>query len=100
MDEFRRRAEAFGAEFVDLSTVEFTPELLRCIPAQLARTYRVLPVSTSGRRLAIVMSDPSDLDALDGLGSALDRELELSVADETQIVSFIERFYGNDKPFA
>ena len=96
MDIFRRRAAAFGAEFVDLATVRFTPDLLRCIPAVLARRYRVLPVAESGSCLAIVTADPADLPALDSLHSALAREIELRVADESQIDSFIEQLYGDD----
>ena len=100
MDKFKRRAAELGAEFVDLATVQFTPSLLRCVPADLARRYRVLPVAESGRCLAIVTSDPADLPALDGLHSALAREIELRVADESQIDSFIKRLYGDDKSVA
>ena len=96
MDMARRRAAEFGAEFVDLTTVQFTPRLLRRIPAELARKYRALAVADSGRCLAVVVSDPSDLDAVDGLGSALGREIELRVADESQIDSFIAQLYGDD----
>src|ERR1051325_6570481 len=96
MDIFRRRAAEFGAEFVDLATVRFTPDLLRCLPAELARKYRVLPVAESGGCLAIVTSDPSDLPAVDGLHSALAREIELRVADESQIDLFIKQLYGDD----
>jgi hypothetical protein len=38
--------------------------------------------------------------AVDGLRSALDRDIELRVADEAQINSFIERYYGDDKSAA
>jgi len=100
MDKFRRRAEHFGTEVVDLATVQFTPSLLRCIPRELARKYRALPVAESDRRITIAISDPADLDALDGLCSALDREIELCVADESQIDSFIEQLYGDDEPAA
>src|SRR2546429_268183 len=100
MDIFRRRAAEFGPEFVDLATVQFTHDLLRCIPAELVRKYRALPVSESGRYLAVVVSDPSDLPVVDGLCSALDKEIELRVADQSQIDSFIERFYGDDIPAA
>jgi type IV pilus assembly protein PilB len=100
MDKYERRAAEFGAEFVDLATIRFTPGLLRCIPAELARKYRVLPVSVSGHGIAIVMSDPSDLSAVDGLRSALDRDIELRIADESQLDAFIERFYGDDKSAA
>jgi MSHA biogenesis protein MshE len=96
MNNFRRRASEFGAEFVDLATVQFTPSLLHCIPTVLVRRYRVLPVSESGRRITVAVSDPADLSTVDSLCSALDREIELCVADESQIDSFIGELYGDD----
>jgi type IV pilus assembly protein PilB len=98
MDLFRRRAAEFGAEFVDLATVPFTPDLLSRIPAGLARKFRVLPVAQSDHAIAIVTADPADLDTLHGLHSALGRDIEVRVADRAQINSFIEQFYGDDKP--
>jgi len=96
MDLFRHRAAEFGAEFVDLETVQFKPSLLQCVPAAVARRYRALPVSESSRCLVVVVSDPSDLPAVNGLHSALDKELELRVADKAQIDSFIQSLYGDD----
>jgi hypothetical protein len=100
MDEFRRRAAEFGAEFIDLATVQFTSSLLHCIPPALARRYRVLPVSESSRRITVAVSDPADLSVVDSLCSALGREIELCVADESQIDSFIGKLYGDDPPTA
>jgi len=57
------RAAHFGAEEVDLRNVEFTPELLACVPAESARRYRVLPVSNSAGVLRLALADPSDLEA-------------------------------------
>jgi type IV pilus assembly protein PilB len=100
MSDFHHRAAEFGAEFVDLATVSFSSGLLRCIPADLVRKHHVLPVAEVGSHIAIATSDPADLVALDDLHSVLDREIELRVADKAQINSFIERFYGDDKPSA
>ena len=86
----------FGAEFVDLTKVNFTPGLLRCIPAELARKYRVLPVAEKGNDLVIVTADPSDLNAIDQLHFRLNRLLEIQIADKDQIDSFIGRLYGDD----
>ena len=87
------RAEHFGAEEVDLRKVVFTPELLACVPAELARRYRVLPVGASGRDLRIAIADPSDLDAIDAVHDVVQRDVELVVAEESQIEEFITRFY-------
>ncbi len=90
------RAAHFGADEVDLGQVPFTPELLACVPAEFARRYRVVPVLCSPGKLRVAMADPSDLDAIDSLHRLLRRELELCVAEESQLKEFIERLYGRE----
>ena len=41
---YRIVADALGTEVVDLDTVEFTPKILREIPAGLARLHCALPI--------------------------------------------------------
>lgn len=100
METARRRAILFGAQFVDLALVRFTPDLLRCVPAELARAHRVLPVSKTQTTLAIAIADPSVVDALDSLAQSLGGEIEWRVADEEQLRSFVERLYGSDTAVA
>ncbi len=100
MDKYQQIAAQFGADFVDLRQVRFTPEILPCLPADLARIHRAMPISFSGNRLVIAMSDPSDLKALDCLHSALGKELEIRVADQSQLDTFIRQFYGDDNSFS
>jgi hypothetical protein len=90
------RAAHFGADEVDLRNISFTPELLACVPAGAARRYRVLPVSSSPSKLRLALADPSDLDAIDSLQHLLRRDLELCVAEASQLDEFIERFYGRE----
>ena len=90
------RAMHFGAEEVDLRNVLFTAELLACVPAELAQRYRVLPVFNSPRMLRLALADPSDLDAIDSLHHLLQRDLELCVAEATQLDEFIERLYHSE----
>ena len=88
------RAAHFGAEEIDLRNVLFTPELLACVPAHLAKRYRVLPVSDSASVLRLATADPSDLDAFDSLTHLLQKSLELCVAESGQLDEFIGRLYG------
>jgi len=87
------RAEHFGADEVDLRTVDFTPDLLASIPVQFVRRHRVLPVSSSPSALWISMADPSDLEVIDTLHQSVQRELVLCVSEASQIDEFIERLY-------
>ena len=90
------RAEHFGADEVDLGQVSFTPELLGCVTAEVARHFRFLPVFNSPENLKVALSDPSDLDAVDSLQQWLNRDLELCVAEASQLSEFIDRLYGRE----
>ncbi len=88
------RAREFGAEEVDLKNVDFTEKLVACIPAQLARRCRVLPIVDGPDKLKVAVADPSDLESIDLLHSSIHRHIELCVADERQLDEFIGRFYS------
>jgi hypothetical protein len=46
--------------------------------------------------LRLALADPSDLDAIDSLQHLLGRDLELCVAEASQIDEFIQRLYGRE----
>jgi hypothetical protein len=46
--------------------------------------------------LRLALANPSNLDAIDFLHSALQRDLELCVADAAQLEEFIERLYRSE----
>lgn len=85
----------FGAEHIDLSQVQFTPELLGCIPAEMVRRYRIIPVHLNDGKIGIATADPSDLNTIDTLAHFLNREVEILVTDKLQLNTFIDRFYGH-----
>jgi hypothetical protein len=87
----------FGSERIDLSTVNFTPELLQCIPGHVARRYRALPIYETSDCLGIASAGPPELDTVDSLPHILKRSLEFRAADEGQLGVFLERLYGSSE---
>ena len=86
--------EYFGAEKIDLAHVRFTPELLSSIPAEVARSYRVLPIHDEPPfPLRVAFADPIDLEAVEKTHFLLKRDLELRIADPQQVDEFIEQLY-------
>jgi hypothetical protein len=86
----------FHAELVNLAEVNFTPELLRCIPPDVARKYRVLPILDRRDCLAIALGDPEDFNTLDALAHILQKpELEVRVANRPQLDKIIQNLYGD-----
>ncbi len=87
----------FGAKCINLSQIEFTSELVCCIPAKMARELRAIPVYQNENRTGIAVADPSNLNTTDTLVHFLNREIELLVADKYQIDAFLERLYGENE---
>ncbi len=85
----------FYGDKIDLSTFDFTPELLRSIPAEFALHYRALPVFQTGTgALGVALANPGDLDTVDSLTHLLHRDIEPRPADELQLGVFLQRLYG------
>ena len=84
-----------GGESIDLSTVNFTPGLLRCIPRHLALKYRALPIFEAKDCLGVATDGPPDLDVVDALTHVLQRELTFRTASGAQLDAFLQNLYGS-----
>ena len=89
-------AEALGVDFVDLAETEIAPEILRLIPAGLARLHQALPVALYNNTISIALRDPLDLRAAEDLRFALGRDLHVVVAPTGQVEDRLKRYYGVD----
>ncbi len=89
------KATYFGVEAVTLSELKIGDEVINLIPRHMAKRFNAVPVGQSDSGAVIVaLADPSDIDLVDGLRHALNREIELRVTSAQDIDSSIERFYG------
>ena len=89
-------ADALGTDFVHLSDDEIAPEILRLIPAGLARLHQALPIAAHGNTLTVALLDPLDLRAAEDLRFALGKDVQVVVAASGQIEDRINRYYGTD----
>jgi len=89
-------ADGLGADYVDLSTGEIAPEILRLIPSGLARLHGALPVGISGNSLRVALVDPLDLHAAEDLRFALGKDIQVIVSPAEQIEDRIKQYYGSD----
>src|SRR5437764_1159056 len=99
MDEsgfYHTMAEGIGAEFIDLNDREIGPEVVKIVPAGLARLHRALPVELVDRTLRVALADPLEPSTAEDLRFALGRDIEVVVAPVEQIEDRIKIFYGSD----
>ena len=93
-DVAQAKAAHFGAEVVNLSDLKLTDEIIGLMRREIARKYRVVPVSRSDNTVTVAISDPSDLDTIDSLHHLLHANIELKVASEEDIEAALGKYYG------
>src|SRR6267143_617733 len=89
-------ADALGTDFIDLSETEIAPEILRLIPAGLARLHQALPIAAHDNTLSVALLDPLDLRAAEDLRFALGKDVHVVVAPTGQVEDRIKLYYGAD----
>lgn len=64
----------YEKEYLELDRLEIKSSITGLLPYDIARRYHALPISRDGKKITVVMADPSDLEAknviLDSLGSS------------------------------
>ena len=93
-------AGVLGYESVDLSKVLIDSDIVKRVPREVARRYRVLALTLDapGRQLAVATTDPFNVVAMDQVRALFDPGVEIRavLAGEVEIDKAIERFYGHE----
>lgn len=70
------------------------PQLLKLVPEQLIRKYKLFPVNKKGNRLYVAMANPLNVVAIDDLRLITGMDIEPVAASEKDINSLIEKHFG------
>jgi type IV pilus assembly protein PilB len=89
-------ANHMGATVVSVRDREFAPDLLKTIPANVARMYQCVPVGAENGTVQIALADPLDPARADEIQFAIKREVQVVVADPAEIRKAIDRLYGTE----
>ncbi|HOG52224.1 MAG TPA: hypothetical protein PKY10_16670, partial [Lentisphaeria bacterium] len=89
-------ASEYGMDTYDFDSAEkkVPQEVVDILPPDVARRYRMMPVSITGGILRMAMSDPADLESLDSIRYLLKMDVEGVVAPKRQIEQAINYYYG------
>jgi type IV pilus assembly protein PilB len=92
-------ARQYRMPAVDLSRFEPDEQVLKLIPAEVARKNQVLPLRRDGRLLTVAMADPSDLGLLQDLKFITRFDVVPVVTGEFTLQALVERCYEQaDQP--
>jgi type IV pilus assembly protein PilB len=95
-DLYQMIAQTLQTDVVEVSTMEFPPDLLSLIPPQTARLQGALPLDFDGNVLRVAVVNPLDPNVVDNLRFATQKDIAIYVAPAAQIYTMIERFYGSE----
>ncbi|MGA2179196.1 MAG: GspE/PulE family protein [Verrucomicrobiota bacterium] len=90
-------ASNLGTEVVSLRDHELSPDLLKTIPANVARMYHCVPVALNNGMLQVALADPLDPAHADEVGFASKRDVQVVVANPAEIEKAVERYYGQEE---
>jgi len=88
------KAAHFGYEVVNLTELRLDDEIISAIPRNVAKRYKAIPIFKHGHSITVALSDPADVDAIDGLTHSLRAEIVVSIASPEEIEAALAKYYG------
>jgi len=95
-DEIARNlSRQLGYPYIDLDQFEVYPEVMKLIPAEVARKYLVMPIHRIRNFLTVSMADPTDLEIMEDIRFRTGLNVQPVIATETSIINAINKYYGS-----
>jgi type IV pilus assembly protein PilB len=93
----RALAARYGLEYVDVASFAPDPEILKSVPVELMFRYEFLPYRREGKRLVLVMADPTDIPVVDELSLILQTPVQPAVGTPSAIQEALKRSQGTQR---
>src|ERR1700756_1104353 len=81
-------------DWIDISTMIISPQIINQIRGEDARRFKVIPVAFGETGLVVAVGNPLDIDTMDSLSFLLQRELELVCTSPRKISEALIKYYG------
>ena len=78
---------------VIIENLNLDPAVVKLVPQEMARSYKVIPVYERDNVLTVAMADPSNLRTLDHIKFKTGRDVEPMLATEKEILAALDRVY-------
>ena len=79
----------------DKAKTRIPAEIIQQMPGDIAKRYRMVPISLNNGILRVALSDPTDLESIDSVRYLLKMEIEGVIASRQQIDSAINTYYNS-----
>ena len=92
-------ADQFGLKYCHVNADAIDTQIVKEIPADIAKKYGVVPVVADSDSITVALSDPMGYDAIDSLRYVLNgREVEAVISPKSEIAAAMAKLYLADEP--
>jgi type IV pilus assembly protein PilB len=85
----------YNVPAADMNSIEPDPACIKLLPGDVATKFMALPIKRNGRKLIVVMANPSNIFAIDDIKFITGYDVEPWVASETAVKKGIDRHYDS-----
>jgi len=89
------RALQVDIPYISLSGLDIDPDIVKLVPEKIARDFRLVSVSQSNGRVALAMTNPLDVEAIDRIRRLTQKRVEPLLASELRISQVLDNVYGS-----
>ena len=84
-----------GMEYVNLNDIDIPPDVVEKVPAQMAKTYRIVPLEYDKERneLKVVLDKPDNFRATDDLSTLMGFKVTAKITDPPALESALTKYY-------
>jgi type IV pilus assembly protein PilB len=93
-DVLRAHAEQLGIAFLELDKTSIDEDVAKAIPQSVVQRYNAVPISRTGNRLTVAMSDPTNVFALDDIRLITGYEIDPVLAAPDDISALLRNTDG------
>ncbi len=87
-------SKQYGVKSVDLNSIEIPREIVKKIPANIAKKYVLMPVGVENGKLKVAISDPTNIFAIDEVRFVTGMNVVPLFSNERSIIRAIDKYYG------
>ena len=92
-------ADQFGLKYCHVNADAINAEIIKEIPADIAKKYGVVPVVADEDSITVALSDPMGYDAIDSLRYVLHgRDVEAVVSPKAEVQAAMAKLYADSAP--
>jgi type IV pilus assembly protein PilB len=84
-----------GVEYIKLDDIDVRPDVIEKVPAQMAKTYRVVPIEyyADENRLVVVLDSADNFRATDDLSTLMGFSVSAKITDPQALESALSKYY-------